>query len=189
MCLCFCLLFKGVWVWLTCVMKRMSLPTFGRTANHSMSTYTTSTTNSKRRRTSGRTWVIQYKPTHKHIFYKLTSVYMYVFWLLCVGLGSLEESETKCFSRSDQKGRGEEDDGETNDNGWRIRLSQKEHQNIQRNSRREVRHIEIFTPYRFRFSRLWGFSEYDAHFGIEVQWKGNCLVKSCFRIYQDCLIY
>lgn len=118
-------------------MKRMSCPTFVRTANHDMSTYTTSTTNSKRRRTSGRTWVIQ---THTSTFNELTRISVYIFWLLCVGLGTLEESEAKRISRSDQKGRREEDDGEANDSGWRSRPSPEEHQDIQRNRRGEVRH-------------------------------------------------
>lgn len=70
---------------------------------------------------------------HKHMFNELTCISMYIFWLLCVGLGSLEESEAKCISRFDQKGRREEDDGEANVNRWRTRSSPEEHQDIQRN--------------------------------------------------------
>lgn len=71
---------------------------------------------------------------------RLICMPVYIFWLLCVGFGSLEEPEAKRFSRSDQKGGGKEDDGEANDNRWWTRTSQEEHQNIQRNCRGEVRH-------------------------------------------------
>lgn len=85
-----------------------------------------------------------YKPTQA--FNELTRISVYILWLLCVGLGSLEESEAKCISRFDQKGRREEDDGEANDSGWRIWPSQEEHQDIQRNRRGEVRQTEISIP-------------------------------------------
>ncbi len=83
---------------------------------------------------------------HKHVFNELTRISVYILWLLCVGLGSLEESEEKCISRFDQKGRRAEDDGEANDSGWRIWPSQEEHQDIQRNRRGEVRQTEISMP-------------------------------------------
>lgn len=58
---------------------------------------------------------------------------------LYAGFGTLEKSETKCLSGSDQKGGGEEDDGEADVHGWRIWPSQEEHQNLQRDCRGKVR--------------------------------------------------
>ncbi len=97
---------------------------------------------------------VSHTNSHKHVFNELTRISVYILWLLCVGLGTLEESEAKCISWFDQKGRREEDDGEANDSRWRIWTSQKEHQDIQRNRRGEVRQTEISIP--SWCSRMWG---------------------------------